>query len=131
MIKYITVLDKEQITLNLMGRKKVFENNEEVHEDIYTKSYPQYFKRIGVIKGYGGFLTTPTFIPDPISDFLEKEKVRKVHNPLESQPVLPKEVKIDEIANALEEEIYKDIEERPFDEAEVKIETLEDLDEWN
>ena len=117
MIKYITVLDKAQITLNLMGRKKIFKKNEEVLEDIYTKSYPQYFKRIGEVKGYNSFLSSPIFIPDPIIEFLEKEKARK---PTKKQN-LPTEVKIDEIAELIEEEIYKGIEAKEFDKEEVSL----------
>ncbi len=103
MIKYITVIDTPTITLDLMGRKKVFSNDEEVHEDIYTKAYPKYFKRLGEIKGYNGYLTTPIFIPDTIHDFMAKEELRISTKPKESPKELPKEVKIDELALAAEE----------------------------
>ena len=114
MIKYITVLDKDKIVLDLMGRKKTFNNDEEVHEDIYTKAYPQYFKRIGEIIGVKGFLTTPLFIADPIDDFLAKEIIRGEPKTIDKE--LPIEVKIDELAEAAGEFI------NDFD---VKIETEE------
>jgi hypothetical protein len=77
MIKYIVDIDSPKIVLDIMGRKKTFFYNEEVNEDIYTKTYPAYFKRIGIIKGYNHNLSTPTFIPDSINDFINKEQNRK------------------------------------------------------
>lgn len=77
MIKYITVLDSHEITLNLMGHKKTFTNKQEVQGDAYTKAYPQHFKKIGEITGYNSYLAVPTFIPDPIEEFTQKESVRK------------------------------------------------------
>ena len=77
MIKYIVDIDSPKIVLDIMGRKKTFFSNEEVNEDIYTKTYPAYFKRIGIIKGYNHNLSTPTFIPDSINDFINKEQNRK------------------------------------------------------
>ena len=116
MIKYVVVLDKPNITLKLMGRKKTFKNGEEVNECAYTKAYPKHFSRIGEVKGYYNHLNTPLFVPDQISDFLQKEVVRKEEkiireqeNPSEKQEerVVPLQVEIDELALAAEEFIKK------------------------
>jgi len=77
MIKYKTIINENEITLNLMGREKTFLKNEEVTGDAYTKAYPQYFKKIGEVIGYNTFLATPVFIPDPIQEFVQKEEARK------------------------------------------------------
>jgi len=110
MIKYITVLDTPLITLDLMGRKKTYKNSQEVHEDAYTKAYPQYFKKIGEIKGYGKFLATPIFIPidDPIKDFVKKEEIRKTEKIIiaKNKNLEIKEVKIEQIADI--EDIIED-----------------------
>lgn len=103
MIKYITVFEEAQKTLTLMGRKKTFTSNTEVNEDIYTKAYPQYFKRIGEVTGVIGYLNTPVFVRDSIDDFLRKEEVRAVEKPKEKETILPKEVKIDELVEASKE----------------------------
>jgi hypothetical protein len=104
MIKYITVLDSHEITLNLMGRKKTFTNKQEVHGDAYTKAYPQYFKKIGEITGYNSYLAVPTFISDPIEEFTMKESVRKKAKIIEEK-IKISEVDIEEIATDLEEAI--------------------------
>lgn len=125
MIKYITVLDTPSITLDLMGRTKTYENSQEVHEDAYTRAYPQFFKKIGEIKGYGKFLATPVFTPiesDPIRDFVNKEEVRKTEKKIEIKDSEIQEVKIDKIAEAAEE--IEDIIEEVL-EQDVKIETEE------
>jgi len=104
MIKYITVIDTPSITLELMGRKKEFKNSQEVKEDLYTKLYPQYFKKIGEIKGYNGYLAKPYFVPvddDPIKDFVKKEEIRKTEKivAIKKQDPEIKEVKIEQIAD--------------------------------
>jgi len=101
MIKYITIIKSHDIVLNLMGREKTFINNQEVHEDAYTKAYPQYFKKIGEIKGYSNYLAVPTFIPDPIEEFNEKESIRKECIKKEKKNIKiqePHEVDLEEIA---------------------------------
>jgi len=103
MIKYITVLDSDTITLGLMGRKKTFNNGDEVNDDAYVKAYPQHFERIGEIKGLSSFLSTPIFVPDTILDFVEKEKVRK--ETIQAEFVKPTEVTIDKLADELEDKI--------------------------
>jgi hypothetical protein len=102
MIKYITVIEDNEISLDLMGRKKIFKKDEEVNYDVYVKAYPQYFKKIGIMKGYSSYLATPTFIPDQIEEFVEKEAIRKVEISENSEI---KEVDIDEIAEEIEEVI--------------------------
>ena len=83
MIKYIST---HNITLNIMNRKRTFSIDEEVHENAFTKNYPQYFKKIGTTVGYNVYLSTPTYIPDPIQEFVRKEEIRKnhiVYNPIQ------------------------------------------------
>ena len=121
MIKYIAVLDTPSITLDLMGRKKTYKNSQEVNEDIYIKAYPQYFRKIGEIKGYSKYLATPVFIPvenDPIKDFLKKEEIRKTEKKIKAKDSRIHEVKIDKIAEEVEDEIEDEIQD-------VKIETEE------
>jgi len=119
MIKYKTIIDTPSITLNLMGREKIFMKNQEVNDDAYTKAYPKYFKKIGEINGYGKFLATPIFTSienDPIKDFLNKEEVRK-------------RVKVSEIKEVIIEKIAEDIEEKiekKFD-IDINSEDIEDI----
>lgn len=119
MIKYITVISKDEICLNIMGRTATFTKDQEVTENAYTKAYPQYFKRIGEITGFSSFLATPLYVADPIQDFLAKEKERKKYINIPSDKVLIK--KDDEVKKAIEDSLAEvsSIEEL-FD---VKIET--------
>lgn len=110
MIKYITNIDANEISLNIMGREKIFMKNEEVYEDIYTKAYPQYFKRLGELKGHDSYLSKPIFVPDIIEDFLLKEDKRKKEK---SEINEVQEVPLDEIAEDTVE----------FDKDDVRIET--------
>jgi hypothetical protein len=122
MIKYITIINDSEITLNLMGRKKTFKNKEEVHGDAYTNAYPQYFKKIGEIKGYSNYLAVPTFIPDPIEDFIEKEKHRKTEKKLTiKRNIGISEVDIEEIASDIEDAI-----EEKYD-IDINSEDIEDI----
>jgi hypothetical protein len=106
MIRYITVLNTYDITLDLMGRKKTFTNKQEVYGDAYTKAYPQYFKKIGEVIGYNSYLAVPTFIPDPIEEFTRKESVRKkAKKDKVAKKIEVSEVDIEEIAADLEEVI--------------------------
>jgi hypothetical protein len=138
MIQFEVVTKAGTVKLNLMGREKIYTNGELVTEDAYTKAYPMHFKRIGEIKGYGSFLSTPVFIPDRIDDFVNKEKKRKIEvKPKENSK--KKEVEIDEIAIAAEEflegtQIINESEDNSlqdfddsenFDEDDVKIEIEE------
>jgi len=118
MIKYITVIDTPSITLELMGRKKEYKNSQEVNEDLYVKAYPQYFRKIGEIKGYNGYLATPYFVPvdnDPIKDFAKKEEIRKTEKIVITKNQDPeiKEVKIEQIADIAEK--IEDIIEKELD----------------
>lgn len=127
MIKYITVLDTPSITLELMGRKKEYKNSQEVNEDIYIKSYPQYFKKIGEMKGYSSHLAVPRFVPienDPIKDFVNKEEIRKTEKKIEIKDSEIQEVKIDKIAEAAEE--IEDIIEEKYD-VDIDSEEIEDI----
>lgn len=105
MIKYKVDLKQAQISLELLGHKKIFRRGDEVKEDAYTKAYPKFFKRIGEIEGVRNFLGEPIFVPDQISEFLEKEKVRKKEKKKKSTL---KEVEIDEIAKGEEDGKNKD-----------------------
>lgn len=138
MIKYIVQLNEPKITLDIMGRKQTFINNKEVLEDIYTKTYPQYFKRLGEITGFSNYLSKPVFIPDSITEFVQKESTRvketkKIITPNDQKV---KEVKIDEIAEAIDEFVEEktgvDLDKNDiidiiesFSEEDVKIETEE------
>jgi len=135
MIKYITILNEKSIVLNLMGREKEFINGQEVTEDAYTNAYPQYFKKIGEMKGYGSYLATPVFIPDPIIEFVQKEdKRKKIKNNKKTEiSNLSKQDTselVDEIEDLIEEKYDIDITEEDKDLIEdliedVKIETEE------
>jgi len=140
MIKYITVIDTPSITLELMGRKKEYKNSQEVNEDLYVRAYPQYFKKIGEIKGYSNYLAKPYFIPvdnDPIKEFVKKEEVRKAEK-IEKKDSKILQVNLEEIAEKIEdtieeelkvdidsEDIEKIIEESTNAEEDVVIETEE------
>jgi len=76
MIKYKVNIKEDSIILDIMGRKKTFYKDQEVNEDIFIKTYLHFFKKIGTMTGYMANLATPMFIPDPITDFLYKEKDR-------------------------------------------------------
>jgi len=133
MIKYKVNIKKSYIDLNLMGRVRTFKANEEVHEDAYTKAYPQHFMRIGEVRGLNAYLANHVFIKDPIAEFVEKEDIRKKNREL---PVLVKKIEnlidkeecISEIdKEEIEEKIEKIIEITTDEENEtdVKIETEE------
>ena len=118
MIKYKTIINKNSITLNLMGREKIFMKDQEVNEDAYTRAYPQYFKKIGEVTGYNIFLAAPVFIPDPIEEFTQREDIRKslkqreVHEVQEVQEVQEvHEVDIDDIAQDTTEDVIFETEE--------------------
>ena len=130
MIKYIAVLDSDEITLGIMGRKKVFENNTEYDECIYIKTYSQYFKRIGNTIGYSSFLAKPIFIADPIAEFNQKESVRKTEPEYKPEPTSSdlKLVEIDELQDAAEEFIEEKLQrELTQDEVTLLDDTIEDL----
>jgi len=116
MIKYRVNIKKSYIDLNLMGRVKTFKKDEEVHEDAYTKAYPKYFVRIGEVKGLNSFLANHVFIKDPITEFVEKEDVRKKHEKNETSSVKVSNIIkedneiIEEIEDVLED-INEDIKE--------------------
>jgi len=137
MIQFEVAITTGTVKLNLMGREKIYTNGELVTEDAYTKAYPMHFKRIGEIKGYGSFLSTPVFIPDTINDFIAKETERKKINTIKKESK-KKEVEIDEIAEAAEKFLEDDqavndmldvlpdmLDEDMFDEDDVKIEIEE------
>jgi len=120
MIKYrVNLMDKKSITLTILGRDRIFTNNDEVDENIYTKTYPSYFVRIGQTDGFLRALAVPVFIPDPIEDFISKESTRSE----ESEKIyIPSKVEIkvvDEISQLLEDYI----DDNKYD---VKIETEEE-----
>ena len=114
MIKYITVIDTPSIILEIMGRKKEYKNSQEVNEDIYVKTYPQYFRKIGEMKGYNTHLAVPRFVPienDPIKDFVNKEEIRKIEKKVQSKDSRIQQVKIEEIVE-MAEDIEEVIEEK-------------------
>jgi hypothetical protein len=139
MIQFKVAITEKTIKLNLMGREKIYNNGDIVTEDAYTKAYPKYFKRMGEIKGYDTYLSTPVFVPDRIEDFVKKEVERK--KVITKKVSKKKEVEIDEIAIAAEEfledkniETNEEIEnsidklfedESDFNKDDVKIETEE------
>lgn len=129
MIRYKVV---SQVTLNIMGRKKTFQKDEEVTEDSYTTTFPKHFQRIGEEKGYINFLSVPIFIPDTIQEFIQKEEGRTLETKdtvKDIQVQKLKEVEIDEIAEVIDEfsidlDIAEIIEDK-FNEDDVTIETEE------
>ena len=122
MIKYKVVLNKiDSIELDLLGRKKLFIKDQEVQESAYTKSYPQYFKRVGEEKGYDIILAKPIFIPDPIIDFVTKEEERQK---ITKKYITIEEEEIPKIDNELQNAISEFLTEYS-DDFDVKIETQE------
>lgn len=115
MIKYVTILNKDEVQLNIMGRIATFTNNQEVTENAYTKAYPMYFKRVGEITGFNSFLAKPMFLADPIEEFLTKEAERNIYIPIKNQSNSSKKIAND---NSISEAI-KVLLEEDFD---VKIE---------
>jgi hypothetical protein len=106
-----------------MGRIKTFYNKEEVTDNIYTKTYPEYFRRIGMIKGYDANLCVPVFIPDAIEEFVSKENIRKEENKkLVQEPALKETLEIQEV-----QETQDEPEKVPFEE--LFIENKEDTQE--
>ena len=115
MTKYITVIDTDTITLDIMGRKKTFKNSEELNGNLYTDTYPQYFKKIGTFMGYGTYLAKPIFIPDYIEEFVQKEEKRK-EEILKSETLetleTPEEVTMEEISDSNEIDVIFETEEQ-------------------
>jgi hypothetical protein len=124
MTKYIVNINVPTIELDVLGRKTLFKKNEEVSGNTYTKCYPQYFKKIGEVKGYNINLATPTFIPDIIQEFAEKEKERrpktkkvKVQDIEPLVPIVQEKTQVQEL-----EELFEEL----VEEFDIKIETEEE-----
>ena len=128
MVKYIAVLDSDEITLDIMGRKKVFKNNTEYDECIYIKTYPVHFKRIGNTIGYNLALAKPLFIMDPIVEFTQKEAIRKTEPGYRPPVNNLKLVEIDELQDANDEFMATETKqtEQTEPEVDVKFETEEE-----
>jgi hypothetical protein len=81
MIKYlVTLQDQDSIELRLLNAKRIFKNNEEVIESVYTRYYPMYFKKLGVKEGLS-HLAKPTFtktLVQPVQTIQKEKKVQKV-----------------------------------------------------
>ena len=92
---YTTNIKNEEITLRIMDRTRVFKKDEEVRECNYTKAYPNVFKLIARIKGYGINLAKAKRIED--IDSLEKsEKLEPAKEVKEIKEI--KEIKEDKKA---------------------------------
>jgi len=61
MKQYKTIINEPNIVLSIMNREKLFKKFEIVNENIYTKTYPDFFREIGEVKGIKSFLSKPFF----------------------------------------------------------------------
>jgi len=98
----------KDIKLTSSGHPREFKKGEEVHENIYTELYPQFFKKVGDLEGYQYVFAKPLFIPDPIDEFNEKEDKRKKEKKAIKEVKEVKEVnEIDELIEGTYEEPVK------------------------
>jgi nitrogenase subunit NifH len=136
MIKYKVISKTPSITLSITrGRSKEFKQGEIVDQSGYTELFPENFEKVGEVKGLSSFLATPTFIEDPIKEFIKKEEDRKSTSKKYISPIPEDEnvYLVDELQEAitehLQEKYNKDIKEDELEEFieefEVKIETEE------
>lgn len=119
MIRYKVVIDKEEVTLSIQSRDRTFYNGDELDENIYTKTYPKFFKKVGETTGYMNHLAAIEFISSPIQDFTSKEKSRKEEKEYDFTPRPEQYKMVDELGDLINEHIEDLID---FD---VKIETEE------